>query len=147
MRGAPFKKERLIKCGKAFIKARYECLSEDERGTEPLLMDGDLFAALDNQKPGLVSKLYEFMKDSKGKRTYVSTKRFTMVYDFESMRARKQKVRGVGTINQTETLIAVSTDGLIVPVHPHKTYLGMNTGSIITDAKIGRASVMISNHH
>ena len=127
IRGAPFKKERLLKCGKAFLRARQD--AHGQTG-EPMLGPGDLFSALDNQKLGLVPKLISFLKDGSGK-PCCQVKRFTLVYDYDSIKARKCRVKGVGTINQTETMIMATSDLMVLPVKPHRHYTGFNTGSVI----------------
>ena len=133
IRGAPFKKERLMKLGKAFLKSRQPEESEDL--STPLL-PGDLFIALDNQKPGLHAKFTDFMKTATGKKDHLVVKKFTLVYDFDSVVARRHRVKGIGTINQTETMMLVGKGALNIPSKQHKHYHGHNTGTVIAPIKL-----------
>ena len=134
-RGAPFKKERPLKCGKAFLKARYLMAhkGDSEGTTAESLGPADCFLAMDNQKLGIVPKLTEFLKTGSGdNKKPIEKKMFTCVYTFDSMVARKQRVKGVATINQTETLLVATTTPLLLPQKDHKHYQGQNTGSVVT---------------
>ena len=127
-----FSQDRLIKCGKAFLKARQH-LHENDGGLGP----ADVFFALDNQKPGLQQKFTDFLKDSNGKKDHLQIRKFTLVYDFDSVRARKLRVKGLGTVNQTETMLAVTAgEALSIPIRKHKHYLDTNNGSIIGMVKL-----------
>jgi hypothetical protein len=90
---------------------------------------------MDNQKPGLHPKLTHFLRDSAGK-SWVQIKRFTVMYDYESVKARKTRVRGVGTINQTETVLMATVEPMALPVRAQSVYTGFNTGSVISPVKL-----------
>ena len=66
-----WQQERLLKCGKAFLKARKDLFtdgSESDVATSSSLGSGDCFIAFDNQKPGLLCKFTDFLKDANGKK-------------------------------------------------------------------------------
>ncbi len=134
LRGAPFKKERLTKLGKSWLRARHDLHAAGGEAAPATLLPGDMFIALDNQKSGLVPKLTNFLKD--GQKSHFTEKRFTLVYDFDSVKNRKQRIKGVGTVNQTETMVVATLDNLSVPARQHKHYMGMNTGSVISHIKL-----------
>ena len=128
--------DRLLKCGKAFLKARAP-LHQDDGGAGSIMGPGDVFFALDNQKPGLIGKFTDFLKDPAGKKDTLFVKKFTVVYDFDSVRARKLRIKGLGTVNQTETMIAVTAgEPLSLPARKHKHYLDWNSGSLIGMVKL-----------
>ena len=125
-----------MKCGKAFLKARH-ALHDDQPGNTPTLGPGDVFFALDNMKPGLQQKFTDFLKDGNGKKDNLFVRKFTLVYDFDSVRARKLRVKGLGAVGQTETMIAVTSgEPLSVPTKKHKHYLDSNSGSVIAMVKL-----------
>ena len=135
-RGAPFHKARLMKLGKAFLKARHQLVHKEcEEGvSSDALGPGGCFVAMDNQKPGLIPKLTEFLKVD-GKKTF-EKKVFTCVYTYDSVAARRLRVKGVATVCQTETLIVATAAPLVLPQKPHKHYHGQNTGSVISPIKL-----------
>ena len=68
---------------------------------------------------------------------HLYVKKFTVVYDFDSIKLRRMRVKGVGTVNQTETMIAVTAhEPLCLPPRRHKHYLDFNTGSAIAVVKL-----------
>ena len=125
-----------MKCGKAFLKARH-ALHDDQQSNPPTLGPGDAFFALDNMKPGLQQKFTDFLKDGNGKKDNLYVRKFTLVYDFDSVRARKLRVKGLGTVGQTETMIAVTSgEPLSVPMKKHTHYMDFNSGSVIAMVKL-----------
>ena len=90
---------------------------------------------MDNQKPGLHPTLTHFLRDSAGK-SWVQIKRFTVMYDYESIEARTIRARGLGTINQTETVLMATVEPMALPVRAHQVYTGFNTRSVISPVKL-----------
>ena len=135
--GAPFKKERLMKCGKAFLKSRQEAHGPSANSSCLDLGPNDMFIALDNQKPGNLTKFTDFLKDNANKKSHLKVKRFEVVYDFASLKARNFRTKGAGTVSQVEHMsIVTSGDVLNVPVRDHKPYGGCNLGSSITNVTL-----------
>ena len=123
-----------MKCGHAFKKARQEVHSAAGSAVaQHELRPGDMFIALDNQKPGNINKFTDFLKDVTNKKSHVKIKRFEIVYDFASIKAGKFRTNGAGIVTQVEhMIIATCGEVLTLPVKDHKPYGGCNLGSSIT---------------
>ena len=136
-RGAPYRKERLLKCGKAFIKARQDLHTKGGEELTGSLGPGEVFLACDNQKPGNLSKFTDWLKDGAGKKSNLHLRKFMLVYDFDTLKARKFRQKGVGTLKQEETLLVVTHSlPLQVPAKQHTHYPGANGGSVIGPIKL-----------
>ena len=120
----PCKKERIMKLVGAFLRAR--------RGdsANKLMKEGDVVILLDGGKRGNLSKLLSpFRAFSGHHRTAMKT--VTLVYEEESVKARKERVKGVNAVSQQELMHLVSRTAYDVPEMKRVTYAGTNRGNVM----------------
>ena len=75
---------------------------------------GELYVCLDGGKAGNMTALSAPMKSKENNRNLVS-KKFLLMYDEESLKLRRSRVKGVGVLRQVETLHVVTRGPLDVP--------------------------------
>ena len=119
-------KKRVIKIISAIVKSR----SPDGCGAvEGLtLADGDVILTLDGGRPGLVGKVAALTRGIVGK---LQRKYVTICLDEKALAKRKSRVRGVASLNQTETLCLLASQSFNVPETDRKYYQGTNRGSAL----------------
>lgn len=87
---------------------------------------GDMFLCLDGGKLGNATALLGPMKCKDGKRGWTSKKRVLVMYDEDSLKARRSRVKGVGSLKQVETLHIVTKGVLDMPTKKRCHYPGSN---------------------
>ncbi len=120
----PCKKERIVKLVGAFLRAR--------RGdsANKLMKEGDVVILLDGGKRGNLPKLLSPFREFSGHhRTVMKT--VTLVYEEESVKARKERVKGVNAVSQQESMHLVSRTAYDVPEMKRVTYAGTNRGNVM----------------
>ena len=55
----------------------------------------------------------------------------SIMFDERSVKLRKQRVRGIGTLKQIEFLHVVTKDAMTIPERDREHYLGTNKGDVI----------------
>ena len=131
IRVPPLRKERLWKLCHAVRKSRVD---PDEVQAPLGLRLGDVFITTDAGKPGNKRKLHFAWKDSDKKAGI--TKSFQIIYDENSVKKRKIRSKGVGTLQQSEGLYFTAKDSLALPEINHKHYTGSNKGTVISFVKL-----------
>lgn len=87
---------------------------------------GDLYLCFDGGRAGNSHKLFKGFKDRDGKTSWQSKKKFVIMYDETSLKKRRSRVRGTGTLRQIETLWAMTRGPLEVPTKQRLHYPGSN---------------------
>jgi Skp family chaperone for outer membrane proteins len=132
-RTPPLRKDRLQKLGSAILKARAPLFQEDgdmdKAAAEEQPGTGDVFIALDGSKPGNHNKLTNWIKGSK------ITKQITIVYEYDTIKERKFRSKGVGTMCMTETLLLTTSSILRLPEVKYENVPGGTKGSSYGPAK------------
>ena len=82
----------------------------------------------DGQRPGNRKKLTSFLRALQLKLIH---KKYTVLYDFVSKLARKPRLKGIATLNQTEEFCISSVDQIQVPIRKFPLYGGSSGGSAI----------------
>ena len=113
----------LVEIARARLAPR---LPSGEDAPEGSLDAGDIFFLMDGGMSGNVSTLF---KAFQGKEK--ATKHFYIVKDLKSLDARHERVRGVGNIRQTETMIVMSQTQITLPPVDYQTYPGGTYGDCI----------------
>jgi hypothetical protein len=101
-------------------------LASGDAAPDDSLDVGDLYLLLDG---GMTGNMAALMKPFQGKER--ASKSLTIIKEQASVDARHERVRGVGNIRQTETMILVSQVPLNLPPQKYKTYWGSTGGEII----------------
>ena len=133
-RGAPFKKARLSKHLNAFAASRKHLHQKQGLTESTLLGPGEMLICLDNQKRGLHQS---FMKCAKGEAgSKPAVKAVNIVYDYDSVQARKSRIRGIAAVSQIETMLIMTQTPLVVPKYKFKHFQGSNQGNAIAHVKL-----------
>ena len=101
-------------------------LPSGEAAPDGSLDAGDIYFLLDGGMTGNVATMYKAFQ-SKEK----VSKSFIVLKDVNSVDSRHERVRGVGNIRQTETLLIVSQNQITVPPVQYQTYSGGTYGDVI----------------
>ena len=118
VRVAPVRKERITKLLSSFLKSRG---SEDG-----ILLPGDMAIFFDGGKHGNKTKFSSMLKDSRGKKTWQSCKTHAIMYGEDSLKLRRSRVRGVGTLKHIEHVQVFTSGPLDLPERRRKHYPGSN---------------------
>ena len=116
----PCKRERVMKLVGSFLRARGD---KDKK----LMRDGDCILLLDGGKRGNFSKLIAPVKEFAGPRG-MARKTVNLVYCEESVKAKKERVKGVNAVSQQEAMHIVSRTAYDVPERKRLVYAGSNRG-------------------
>ena len=76
------------------------------------------------------------MKDKENQRNWVSKKKFLLMYDEESVKLRRSRVKGVGMLMQVETLHVLTRRPLDVPTRKRMHFPGSNKSEGIAVIKL-----------
>lgn len=132
IRSAPFNRKRIGKLLAAVLRSRAAHLGEADQEVLPLI-DGDVLMFLDAGKPGVQNRMGGLNKALCGK---LSKKTVTVAYSEESVSARKMRVRGVATIEQSEGLTLWTNGQFQVPDKKREFYQGSNRGNLLAWVKL-----------
>ena len=117
-RNPPLRKDRLQKIGQAIIRSRSH-LFQDEVDHDPeSLGTGDILIGMGGAKNGNHTKLVNWIRGSK------VVRKITLFYDYESIKERKFRLKGVGTMAMTEGLLLASTAALRFPEFKYESVPG-----------------------
>ena len=131
-RNPPLRKERLQKLGQAIVKARSHLFAEeDDSHDAESLGPGDLYIALDGSKGGNHTKLVNWIKGPK------IVRKITLVYDYDSVKERKFRVKGPGTMCMDEKMLLVSSSALKIPKFRYEAAPGASEGSVYGPMQVG----------
>ncbi len=119
----PCKKERILKLVSAFLRARGD-------SAKKLMKEGDVVILLDGGKRGNSHKLLSPFKEFAGLRGHVK-KTVNLVYEEESVKARKERVKGVNAVSQQESMYLVSRTAYDVPERKRLIFEGTNRGNVM----------------
>ena len=133
IRSAPFRAERLAKLGNAIITARRAAKESDDDGLAP----GEFLITLDGQKPGNNVKFTKFLKRFGRK---LIKKAFTVMYDYDTKLARKDRVKGIATVCLQERMQVIAMDSHRLQGKPWLSLPGNTAGDIIGPLKLDRYS-------
>ena len=132
VRSAPFNRKRTGKLLAAVLRSRASHLGEADQEVLPMI-DGDVMMFLDGGKPGVQNRMGSLNKALCGK---LCKKVVTVAYSEESVTARKMRVRGVATIEQSEGLTLWTNGQFQVPDKKREFYQGSNRGNLLAWVKL-----------
>ena len=133
IRSAPFRAERLAKLGNAIITARRAAKESDDDGLAP----GEFLITLDGQKPGNNVKFTKFLERFQRK---LIIKKFTVMYDYDTKLARKDRVKGIATVFLQERMQVIAMDPHRLQGQPWLSLPGNTSGDTIGPLKLDRFS-------
>lgn len=129
LRTTPLNKKRLTKVLGATLRARSKASDDAAGGDEAIgMVDGDCIMFLDGGKAGVQTRMQGVIRSLAGK---CQRKAVTVAFSEQSLVARRSRVRGVATLDQTETLSIVTDRTFTVPDKNRQYYQGSNRGSLL----------------
>lgn len=131
-RNPPLRKDRLQKLGQAILKARSPLFKDDGEDADrtDAIGNGDLFIALDGSRVGNHTKLVNWIKGPK------ITRNISLFHDDDTIKERKFRAKGVGTMCMTETLLLTSCVALKLPEFKYESVPGGSKGSAFGLVKV-----------
>ena len=132
IRCTPFNRKRVMKLLGAVVKSRGIPGIEGENQEVPL-KDGDVLMFLDTGKSGVQSRMASLVKQVCGR---TCKKQVMVAFSEESVTARKMRVRGVATVDQSEGLTLMTSSQFSVPEKKREHYQGSNRGSVLAWVKL-----------
>lgn len=132
IRCTPFNRKRMVKLLGAVVKSRGVPGCEGENQEVPL-KDGDVLMFLDTGKSGVQTRMANVVKQVCGR---TCKKNVTVAFSEESVAARKMRVRGVATVDQSEGLTLMTSSQFSVPEKKREHYQGSNRGSVLAWVKL-----------